>query len=148
MQVSSLCCSSLHRRTSASDYNGNGNEAYSAPRCDTAYVVQWEREWVTHYCHDEFTEKTIPQISTELGEMLSTEKTIMICAKLLQRRRYVQLMLMLYPISYSHTHTHIYIYIYIYLPISKTATNSQRKRTVNNRQIISYHTPFSYPLIQ
>jgi len=27
---------------------------------------------------------------------------------------------------------------YIYLPISKTATNSQRKRTVNNRQIISY----------
>jgi len=26
----------------------------------------------------------------------------------------------------------------IYIPISKTATNSQRKRTVNNRQIISY----------
>ena len=29
-------------------------------------------------------------------------------------------------------------HIYIYLPMSKTVTNSQRKRTVNNRQIISY----------
>jgi len=34
--------------------------------------------------------------------MLSTAKTILNCAKLLQRRRYVQLMLMLYPISCSH----------------------------------------------
>jgi len=49
------------------------------------------------YCN-----KYISHITTEFGEILSTAKSILICAKLLQRRRYVQLMLMLYPISYSH----------------------------------------------
>jgi len=34
----------------------------------------------------------------------TTAKTILNCAKLLQRRHYVQLMLMLYPISCSHTY--------------------------------------------
>ena len=69
-------------------------------------VVHWERmsntilSWGIYFLF--IATRTFHSLLHNLERLLSTAKTILNCAKLLQRRRYVQLMLMLYPIRCSH----------------------------------------------
>ena len=97
-----------------------------------------EREWVTQYCPGEFTFYLLQQEHFTVYYIIWRD---VVYSKDYPDLRYATSATTLRPANANaipnQLQSHIYIYIYIYLPISQTATNSQRKRTVNNRQRIS-----------